>query len=792
MAQLPFSLMSRASTDDIYDIGSPELCRQLNQDQQEAISTVMSVKLSNFGYFGSFTKYYCIPQQCSELFSHKIERILSRISSLMCTNNQYYLNESTNSDTKLQCQWEIDYPDRTYQRLRSENSQSALILAICLGSYLLIILASTFYDMILRFREDKVSLDKMKDHQQSQLYKDSLNKTILALLEGHKTEPEFNFDEQFETQGSEDQDQGQNMNRGSNLLNNSSKTIQQNSFNKNNTTNHGFSAQGRFWNHRESASNLSKTNDISNIAASVAKPNYAINSSDSMYKQEPSITNFLTEQQSVQINNIYPFINNRENYSYFKVFSVARTFDKLCQTRDLEQKELSILDGIKVLTFMWIWIVYQQQMLLDMNVKNKWRYIEWRNDRYIMFGLAAVSQNGIDIQLAIIGFFATFKLVKIAREYNGLTFSSIFKFFIQRIIRLIPTLYFVFIATWFATYYFTSGNLVTQYQKFFSSCQTCWWTVLLPLNNLVPITQSQNSQCMLWSSFVATDLQLLILAPIITFSFLKQKSLVTVLLYILIGFGTFVYSFLLWSGNFEHGYNQIGDTRILYEFTIKPFIRIDSYIIGISIALYYEKILWFQQEARLKERLQHPFLNWTHKSHIAPFLFLFFSGLCFLINGIIYFNQEWEYLDTNELRLRNAALLGIGKLILLIGFFSFVLFIFIHKPSLLQNILGSYMMQSLSKLTYGAFLIMPIMSIIYQAQMRQNVITISFWEIILQFSFSLCCAFGVSFLLYLLIEQPISDFIQLVLHDMLNFKRKEKQQQSLQATNEKQQSSYQK
>lgn len=33
-----------------------------------------------------------------------------------------------------------------------------------------------------------------------------------------------------------------------------------------------------------------------------------------------------------------------------------------------------------------------------------------------------------------------------------------------------------------------------------------------------------------------------------------------------------------------------------------PYIRIDSYAFGILIAIFYEKILWFQQEARPRER----------------------------------------------------------------------------------------------------------------------------------------------------------------------------------------------
>jgi hypothetical protein len=101
------------------------------------------------------------------------------------------------------------------------------------------------------------------------------------------------------------------------FLNSSKHTKQQISFIKNNSNNNpvtqGFSALGRFWNHRNTESNASKINDASNNA-SIIKPNYAINSDAfSSKEREPSITNFLTEQQSFQSDLCYNLIQNRED-----------------------------------------------------------------------------------------------------------------------------------------------------------------------------------------------------------------------------------------------------------------------------------------------------------------------------------------------------------------------------------------------------------------------------------------------------------------------------------------------
>lgn len=91
--------------------------------------------------------------------------------------------------------------------------------------------------------------------------------------------------------------------------------------------------------------------------------------------------------------------------------------------------------------------------MLDLNVKNKWRYVEWESERYILLGLAASSQVAIDIFYYTTGFLITYKLMKIAREYNGIMFSMVLKLFIQRLLRLLPSLWFVFITTWLTLYY---------------------------------------------------------------------------------------------------------------------------------------------------------------------------------------------------------------------------------------------------------------------------------------------------------------------------------------------------
>ena len=150
---------------------------------------------------------------------------------------------------------------------------------------------------------------------------------------------------------------------------------------------------------------------------------------------------------------------------------------------------------------------------------------------------------------------------------------------------------------------------------------------------------------MIWSAFVATDLQLALISTCLTFLYTKFSKFTQMLTFMSVILGTAIYSFLLYLGNYRQGYYQLGDASMFFNFTIRPYVRLDSYFMGMMVAIYYQKIVWFQEEARLKEKLQHPFLNWTHKSHVAAFLFLILASICFYINAILYANPSWYELS---------------------------------------------------------------------------------------------------------------------------------------------------
>ncbi|CDW88038.1 UNKNOWN [Stylonychia lemnae] len=754
----PFSLINMAQSRDFFEVGSPEICEEFSE-----FGRVISLKQEVKGQPGSFKQYFCVPKECDQNLAIKINRIMKRLSPIACKKSQYNVGNNANN-SQNSCIFTAEYPEDQLKQQKDDIQSGFLVWIIVICSYSTLVLVSTFYDMIIRFRNEKLSLEKLKDLQQSLQQKDSLNKTILQLLQESNQENVTDIlGDHNETQGTEDLDQGQTRSSGQIISN---RTNQQNS-GKKQTNTMGFSALGRFWNHRSSESAQSKVNihDNSNNA-SFFKQSYAING-ESTPQKAPSISNFLTEQQSMSGEISYKFIHDRKNHSYLTLLSLGRNFDIFFAERTLDEQELNILDGLKVLVFLWIWIVQSITMNLDKQIMNKWRLTDWSTQSNILLGLAASSQIGIDVFYILSAFFMTYKIIRIAKEYNGISLSILLQVYIQRLIRILPVYWFLFITSWILLWHLEESNVKNSLKLNYENCSDYWWTIFVTINNLVP--QETDQKCFYWGSFISTELQLFTFLPIIMILYTKFSRVTVFILLILLTLATILNFNLFFVGDYKLGYQYLADINIAKEYGISPFTRIDSYIFGILVAFVYEQIIWFQLEARAREKQQYFMLNQLHISHVAPFFLIISSFVFFLLHVIFYFNINWSSSSdqyTRDNRIINSVLMAIGKIFFFISLLQFMTYIFVYKSRLLQHFLGSYFFQGLSKLILGAYLVMPIITKSYLSLTYQTTVMTS-TLIIYQYSLIVIVCFGISLLTFIMIEQPIGDLLRLLTHDMI-------------------------
>ena len=121
-------------------------------------------------------------------------------------------------------------------------------------------------------------------------------------------------------------------------------------------------------------------------------------------------------------------VQERNKWSYFTIFSIARTIKNLFSERPQleEEPELAFIDGLKLIAFFWIWITTGIIMQFDNFIVNKDRIINMVLDSKVIFGFVISSQIAIDILYFLSALLAANKIITVAREFNGLTLLTLF------------------------------------------------------------------------------------------------------------------------------------------------------------------------------------------------------------------------------------------------------------------------------------------------------------------------------------------------------------------------------
>jgi hypothetical protein len=105
--------------------------------------------------------------------------------------------------------------------------------------------------------------------------------------------------------------------------------------------------------------------------------------------------------------------------------------------------------------------------------------------------------------------------------------------------------------------------------------------------------------------------------------------------------GTLACMYVLYVYEILPGYLFPIDYQVSTVYGIKPYTRINSYAAGAMMGLYYQKILWYRNEARRKDKKNERFLNWIHESRAAPWILHLGSILLFILYILMYLDANY-------------------------------------------------------------------------------------------------------------------------------------------------------
>lgn len=463
-------------------------------------------------------------------------------------------------------------------------------------------------------------------------------------------------------------------------------------------------------------------------------------------------------------------------------FSMIESFKKLAAKRKniLKQYNLNLLDGFRVLMISWIIVVHSynfgvQWLLFDniQQVDNVYKAIgtQWIangtlsvDNFFLISGLLATLKIYCRLQDTTRDEFKQRKLSDVSigssrKKVNSQTQRSItlletFSNILNRYLRLVPTLMVLILFSTNLLKHLGHGPQWTDATRMFDSwCQTKWLLNLFLIHNFIETP----TMCFSHSWFVASDFQLFVVLQLLIYLLYKIKSTIgsrisIELWQILLG-GMLICQVLVASIIYVNGLPAIplipaDSTNSILQYYkliyIKPYYWLSSNFLGAMAGL----ILVSSDNGRIKKLENRTVLiiQWI----------AFVSIVSLLMSTLPYFNEVLTMTS-----IQAAVYSFLARPLWSLSVISLLLISIILKKH--NDFLGARLWLPLSKLSYCAYLIHPvIMAVFYGSRLE----TFQFDHLLLIYFTigNIIITYAVSLVIFLFIETPIESLISLAIN----------------------------
>lgn len=316
-------------------------------------------------------------------------------------------------------------------------------------------------------------------------------------------------------------------------------------------------------------------------------------------------------------------------------------------------------------------------------------------------------------------------------------------FYFHRYWRLTPALAVTLVFYLFVTPYFGRGPFA-QMLSIRSNCPKYWWTDLLYINNFIP--QNISSQCLPWAWYLANDMQFFIISPLIIKALYHFPVIGLSIIAVLSVTSMSVTGLLTAFFKFSAAPPKYGEfTTYLYWDVVftKPYCRIVPYLVGMAIGYVFYK--YPKGSIRINGVLV--FLGWTILGTTGGAVINMISSL--------YNGKEWP----------DAGYVIYQILCHLVwtSYVAWVVFVCHYGyGGWINAILSHDVWAPFSRLTYSAYLIHPILILVYISNLG-TAPYLSLQLMVFTFTGISILTFASASLLSLMVEYPLSNLEKMFL-----------------------------
>ena len=426
-------------------------------------------------------------------------------------------------------------------------------------------------------------------------------------------------------------------------------------------------------------------------------------------------------------------------------FSLFKTIPAILAT-GVPSSAIKCIHGIRFFSMVWLILHHTLLWMILHHVPNNLIYAKEHIIPQIPSFILTNGFFAIDSFIFFSGLLVSYiTLNKIKRSKGRFPFVL---FYVHRLLRILPAYSFVLFFFWQLEEHMGDGPIWYQYlgpgKRYYAQCEKYWWSNLLFINNFYPWKLIDG--CLNWGWYLAADMQMYVIAPLLLIPLYYGTLLggVVAVAFLVASFivtGTLTGRYDLKANLFLSGFesithpNAINSLDVLY---IKPWTKIPAFVIAVLLGY----VLYRKYKFRLST-------VWNNSIHTAMWIAAAFFCLSALYG--VYPTWNGRQFTTAE----NVLYATLSPLSWALGIALIIYACHNGYGGVANRFLTLKVWVPLSKLTYLAYLINPIVLITLYGSTRQAIV-LTYTTLLVYGLATVILSFAAAFVLACCVEIPFS------------------------------------
>eukprot|EP01022_Parablepharisma_sp_SALTPOND_P004886 TRINITY_DN1211_c0_g2_i1.p1 TRINITY_DN1211_c0_g2~~TRINITY_DN1211_c0_g2_i1.p1 ORF type:complete len:734 (-),score=46.33 TRINITY_DN1211_c0_g2_i1:2570-4501(-) len=273
---------------------------------------------------------------------------------------------------------------------------------------------------------------------------------------------------------------------------------------------------------------------------------------------------------------------NTRSRKVLESFNILKNSITLFYSENRVDKNLDILNGVKILSMGWIMFGHLLMLLTMVPILNIIELPDFFLKRR-SFSLYTSASLAVDVFFCLTGFLGILVGTEQLRHQKNNRFLAVLLIYVHRYIRMLPVYVFAILVPLYILPYLGDGANYYVVKMVKGNCEKDWIYNLLYVNNFL-----YEHNCIGWTWYIANDFQMyLLVPPLILLHQYKEILAYLAVAFLMCGsIAVQLVTFIYYDLTADLAQSQ-GGNEFMFRYYQRPYCRINPFLIGIFLAWMY-------------------------------------------------------------------------------------------------------------------------------------------------------------------------------------------------------------